>query len=107
MGGEHTVNGLILQFEFLVSFSTLRNFFNGQYPTTWYWNPCWTYVLLKEGVKPAEVEKFFPALIQKYFPEFVRNDARLELQVDQCGRALDRRPELLIAHWPHRVPGFV
>ena len=68
------------QFEFLVSFSTLRNFFNGQYPQTWYWNPCWTYLLLKDDVQPAEVEKYFPAFIQKYFPEFIRNEARMELQ---------------------------
>lgn len=68
------------QFEFLVSFSTLRNFFNGQYPQTWYWNPCWTYVLLKEGVKPEEVSQYFPAFIQKYFPEFIRAEARMELQ---------------------------
>src|SRR5688572_3583260 len=68
------------QFEFLVSFSTLRNFFNGQYPQTWYWNPCWTYLLLKDGTEPAEVEKYFPDFIQKYFPEFIRNEARMELQ---------------------------
>lgn len=68
------------QFEFLVSFSTLRNFFNGQYPTTWYWNPCWTYVLLKEGVKADEVVKKFPSFIQKYFPEFIQKESRMELQ---------------------------
>lgn len=67
-------------FDFLVSFSTLRNFFNGQYPNTWYWNPCWTYVVLKEGVSPSDVEKNLPAFIQKYFPEFIRNEARMELQ---------------------------
>lgn len=67
-------------FEFLVSFSTLRNFFNGQYPQTWYWNPCWTYLLLKEGVQPADVEEHFPAIIQKYFPEFIRNEAKMALQ---------------------------
>jgi putative ABC transport system permease protein len=68
------------QFEFLVSFSTLRNFFGGQYPRTWYWNPCWTYLLLKDGVKPSDVESVFPAFIQKYFPEFIRNDAQMKLQ---------------------------
>ncbi len=73
-------NNAHFQFEFLVSFSTLRNFFNGQYPQNWYWNPCWTYVLLKEGVQPTEVEKYFPAFIQKYFPEFIRAEARMELQ---------------------------
>jgi putative ABC transport system permease protein len=67
-------------FDFLVSFSTLRNFFNGQYPTTWYWNPCWTYLLLKEGVSAKDVENNFPAFIQKYFPEFIRAEARMALQ---------------------------
>jgi putative ABC transport system permease protein len=68
------------RFDFLVSFSTLRNFFNGQYPQTWYWNPCWTYLLLKEGVKPEEVSRYFPEFIQKYFPEFIRAESRMELQ---------------------------
>jgi putative ABC transport system permease protein len=68
------------KFEFLVSFSTLRNFFNGQYPQTWYWNPCWTYILLKEGVQPKEVENYFPAFIQKFFPEFIRAEAKMALQ---------------------------
>jgi putative ABC transport system permease protein len=68
------------QFEFLVSFSTLRNFFNGQYPQNWYWNPCWTYILLKPGVQSSEVEGYFPAFIQKYFPEFIKAEARMALQ---------------------------
>ncbi len=68
------------QFEFLVSFSTLRNFFNGQYPQNWYWNPCWTYLLLKEGVQPVEIENYFPAFIKKYFPEFIQDEARMALQ---------------------------
>lgn len=68
------------KFDFLVSFSTLRNFFNGQYPSTWYWNPCWTYVLLKPNVQPKDVEKFFPEFIVKYFPEFIQKETRLELQ---------------------------
>ena len=68
------------QFEFLVSFSTLRQFFGGQYPRTWYWNPCWTYVVLKEGVKPADVENYFPGFVKKYFPEQIRDEARIQLQ---------------------------
>lgn len=68
------------RFDFLISFSTLRNFFGGQYPDNWYWNPCWTYIVLKEGVSPAEIEKNFPAFIQKYFPEFIRAEARMALQ---------------------------
>ena len=67
-------------FDFLISFSTMRPFFGGQYPGNWYWNPCWTYVVLKEGVKPEELESEFPAFIQKYFPDFVRDEIRMELQ---------------------------
>jgi len=68
------------QFDFLISFSTLRNFFNGQYPENWYWNPCWTYLLVKKGVQPTEIENYFPAFIQKFFPEFIRNDTKMALQ---------------------------
>lgn len=55
------------QFEFLVSFSTLKNFFGGQYPQNWYWNPCWTYLLLKEGAQPNEISQNLPAFIEKIF----------------------------------------
>lgn len=68
------------RFDFLISFSTLRNFFGGQYPDNWYWNPCWTYIVLKQGVSPSDVERNFPAFVQKYFPEFIRAEARMALQ---------------------------
>ena len=68
------------KFDFLISFSTLRNFFGGQYPRTWYWNPCWTYVVLKDGVKPKDVESYFPAFVQKYFPEQIKDESRIQLQ---------------------------
>ncbi len=68
------------QFDFLVSFSTLKNFFGGQYPQNWYWNPCWTYLLLKEGVDPNQLSQSFPTFIQKFFPEFIRGDTKMSLQ---------------------------
>lgn len=67
-------------FDFLISFSTLRNFYNGNYPQTWYWNPCWTYLLLKENARPKQLEEQFPAFIKKYFPEFIQADTRMALQ---------------------------
>jgi putative ABC transport system permease protein len=73
-------------FDFLISFSTLRAFFptnpNGQSAlNSWYWNPCWTYVVLKEGVNSEELENEFSAFVDKFFtPEFVKEDARLALQ---------------------------
>lgn len=68
------------QFKFLVSFSTLRNFFGGNYPQTWYWNPCWTYLVLKEGTQPEDLENNFPAFIDKYFPDFIKKETRMALQ---------------------------
>jgi putative ABC transport system permease protein len=67
-------------FDFLISFSTLKQFFGGQYPDTWYWNPCWTYVVLKEGVKSQDLEGQFPGFVQKYFPEQIKAEAKIALQ---------------------------
>jgi putative ABC transport system permease protein len=66
--------------DFLGSFATLREFYDGRYPEGWFWNPCWTYLLLHEGVQPVEVEHALPQFVQKYFPDFIRNDIHLKLQ---------------------------
>jgi putative ABC transport system permease protein len=67
------------QFDFLVSFETLKESYNGQLPDTWYWNPCWTYLLLKDPSDAPVLLSQLPAFVQKYFPEFIRNDVTLEL----------------------------
>lgn len=36
-----------------------------------YWNPAWTFIVLKEGVSAKEIEAEFPNLVQKYFPEHI------------------------------------
>lgn len=66
------------QFDFLVSFETLKEFYDGKLPETWYWNPCWTYLLLKDPGAVHELKAAMPAFVQKYFPDFVRNDITLE-----------------------------
>lgn len=68
------------QFDFIVSFSTLKQWFNGGYPRSWYWNPCWTYVVLNENVSKEQVESHFSAFVEKYFPDFIKEDVDLELQ---------------------------
>jgi putative ABC transport system permease protein len=69
------------QFDFLASFSTLVNVYNPAVPERWhwYWNPCWTYIVLKDKSATEQLEAAFPAFVQKYFPEFVRNDVSMEL----------------------------
>ncbi|HEU5290526.1 MAG TPA: ABC transporter permease, partial [Cyclobacteriaceae bacterium] len=66
--------------DFLASFSTLRNFFGGQLPSQWYWNPCWTYLLLEESTDVKDLEAKLPEFVQKHMPEFIRNDVYLKLQ---------------------------
>ena len=61
-----------ITFEGLASFSTIRLFWKDIETRNWVWNPCWTYVRLKEGVSKAEVDRIFPDFIQKYYPDFVR-----------------------------------
>ena len=60
--------------------STLKSFYNGDYPQSWHWNPCWTYLLLKEGADAKELEAKFPGFVQKHLPVFFKNDVRLGLQ---------------------------
>ena len=67
------------QFDFLVSFTTLRSFYNGTLPEGWYWNPCWTYLLLKDPAVAGDLEAAMPEFVLKYFPDFIRNDITLEL----------------------------
>ncbi|MFC2084084.1 ABC transporter permease [Bacteroidota bacterium] len=69
-----------IQFDFLTSFSTLRQFFGGQIPQNWYWNPCWTYILLRENVSPDYVESQFPSIIEKYFPNNIKDKTTIFLQ---------------------------
>lgn len=68
------------QFDFLGSFSSLKQSFGGGYPQTWYWNPCWTYVVLAQDVRPENMESQFPDFVKKYFPKFIVDDVTLELQ---------------------------
>ncbi|MBB3698408.1 ABC transporter permease [Flammeovirga yaeyamensis] len=72
-----------LDFEILVSFSTL-NVTNRElfFKEDWVWNPCWTYITLKDGVKPEELEADFEILLQdpSKFPSYLRDYVELYLQ---------------------------
>ena len=68
------------QFDFLASFATLRRLYGGNLPQNWYWNPCWTYILLREGASPDALQARFPALVQKYFPDSIKDKVVIKLQ---------------------------
>ena len=70
-----------IHFECLISFATLKKLLGQNINNkNWVWNPCWTYLLLKPGITPGELEKQFPDFIKKYFPDFIIPQARLYLQ---------------------------
>ncbi|HRD51758.1 MAG TPA: ABC transporter permease [Flavobacteriales bacterium] len=69
-----------IKFTGLVSFYTITQFWRNIEKNNWVWNPCWTYVRLKEGISKAEVDRIFPAFIQKYYPDFLKDQIGHELQ---------------------------
>ncbi len=69
-----------IKFTGLVSFYTITQFWKNIEKNNWVWNPCWTYVRLKEGISKAEVNRIFPDFIQKYYPDFLKNQIGHELQ---------------------------
>jgi len=70
-----------LKIDILGSLSTFRQFFrNGQLPQTWIWNPCWTYVLLKEGINPELLDEKFPDFYVNHYNDLRDADVTLSLQ---------------------------
>ncbi|MBC7776823.1 MAG: ABC transporter permease [Phycisphaerae bacterium] len=69
-----------LHFDVLVSFSTLDNMLTDRQKNGFYWNPAWTYVLLKDNVPPSQLEAALPGIVQKFFPETIRNGTTLPIQ---------------------------
>ena len=52
----------------------------GVYPETWIWNPCWTYVLLHEGVEKEQLESKLPEFYTNNYTDFSNQDVTLYLQ---------------------------
>lgn len=68
-------------FDFLISFSSLDQIFPRQFrDNQWWWNPCWTYVLLPDNIKAEYIDKQLPGFVKKFFPEDIRNNIALSLQ---------------------------
>lgn len=68
------------QFDFLASFSSLKQMYPPNVLKGWYWNPCWTYVKLAPGATAENLERQLPDVVEKYFPEVIRKDTRMHLQ---------------------------
>lgn len=66
-------------FDGLISFTTTDKLMPGILKN-WVWNPCWTYVLLKDKKDAAELAAQFPKFVKKYYPDFLKNQVSHELQ---------------------------
>lgn len=56
------------KFDFLASFNSLKTVSSFGIPeNNWYWNPVWTYVLLKKKENAAMLEKQMPFFVDKYY----------------------------------------
>jgi putative ABC transport system permease protein len=71
-----------LDFDFLVSFSTLDNpdVLRPRLKESWIWNPSWTYLVLNEQVAPEDMEAKFPDFVVSHFDESRHNRVKLYLQ---------------------------
>lgn len=66
----------------VASFSSLEILFN-QYnlmKESWMWNPCWTYVVLKENASPEELEYKLKVLVERVLPEVINQHTSFHLQ---------------------------
>ena len=83
-----TVNGVLkdppsnlhFQFDGLISFSTVKTMLPASWMSRFYWNPCWTYVLLHDNSLLADLESQLPHFVEKYFPEDKWEHVTLYLQ---------------------------
>lgn len=67
-------------YDILVSMTTLRNIWGNLQETNWYWNPVWSYVVLKEGVSKEQVESKLDDFVNKYFHDAIKKLTTLYLQ---------------------------
>lgn len=65
--------------EAFISFNTVPKLTNYM-KDNWIWNPCWTYILLKPGVSPADLEMHLPEFVDSHYHKFNREMIRHELQ---------------------------
>ncbi len=69
------------KFDFLASFSSLPYVFkNEKIMQGWIWNPCWTYLLLKDQDSAAKLEAGLDQFVKKYFKDELNGSFKLYLQ---------------------------
>jgi len=69
-----------IDFNMFASMGTFRQLGDGQLPQTWVWNPCWTYILLHEGISPDLLDDRMPDFYLDHYPDLSNQDVTLYLQ---------------------------
>ncbi|HMJ70391.1 MAG TPA: FtsX-like permease family protein [Cyclobacteriaceae bacterium] len=83
-----TVNGVIedvpsnshFKFDFIASFASLPALGFTIPDKNWYWNPVWTYVLLRENTQRSQVQIHLHDFVQKYYHPSLKDETELNLQ---------------------------
>jgi putative ABC transport system permease protein len=83
-----TVNGVIedvpsnshFKFDFIASFASLPALGFAIPEKNWYWNPVWTYVLLRENTQRSQVQDHLANFVQKYYHPSLKDETELSLQ---------------------------
>ena len=66
--------------DMLGSLSTVRHIPLRRFTQSWVWNPCWTYIMLKEGFSPDVLEKNFPDFYVNHYPDLSDQDVSISVQ---------------------------
>jgi putative ABC transport system permease protein len=66
--------------DILGSMASFRELNGGRLPRSWIWNPCWTYVVLQDQIRPEQLEARMPDFYLSHYPEFQNQDITLYLQ---------------------------
>ncbi|WP_138431258.1 ABC transporter permease [Fodinibius saliphilus] len=54
--------------DMLLSFNSFKQLFGtNSFTKRWYWNPCWTYILLDEGASAKSLKQQFPDFVEKNY----------------------------------------
>ncbi len=74
-----------IQFDFLASMTGIDAIFREigvglVWSRSWYWNPCYTYILLPQSERSSDFEARLKPFVKKYFPPMLRDETVLYLQ---------------------------
>ncbi|MAO76243.1 MAG: hypothetical protein CL671_04800 [Balneola sp.] len=58
-----------MEIDLIASYTSLNEMYSSdqEYDQSWLWNPIWTYMLLKEGAEPSDLESQLPIITENYF----------------------------------------